>query len=84
MSCEGYGETIWEQCWWVNNVKWATGLVFLAIWFGPLYLLYRKNPDSTSGLGLLARIGWYLIGGFISLMISFLVVEPFLLTLVGA
>jgi hypothetical protein len=84
LLCEDYGETIWEQCWWVNNVKWATGLVFLTIWWGPLYLLYRKNPDSITSAGSLIAIGWFLVGGFVSLIISFLLVEPVFLTLVGA
>ena len=80
-NCRNWGETIWEQCWWVNNVKWITAVVFVALWFGPLYLLYRKYPDTV--IGSLVGLAWLFIGGFVSLAISFLIVHPLLLAIVG-
>jgi hypothetical protein len=81
-SCMGYGETIWEQCWWVNNVMWVSFAVMLGIWFGPLYLLNRKYPDTV--IGSLVGLAWLFGGGVVAFGITVVVIHPILLAIVGA
>lgn len=79
----GYGETIWEQCWWINNVKWVSFAVMLGIWFGPVYLLNRKYPDTV--IGSLVGLAWGVFGGgVVAWGITIVVIHPILLAIVGA
>jgi hypothetical protein len=80
IDCQGWGNTIWEQCFWINNVKWVSGTTFLAVWFGPLYLVYRKFPDSL--VGSLVGLMWLFFGGVVAVVVSFMFVHPLLLSIV--
>lgn len=42
-DCEGFGLTIWERCFWVNNVGWVQGAVLLTVWLGPLVWFVRRD-----------------------------------------
>ncbi|MEY3806796.1 MAG: hypothetical protein RIR69_1608 [Actinomycetota bacterium] len=79
LDCQGWGDTIWERCWWINNVKWVTGFVFIAIWFGPLYLVFKRFPDSL--LSSLFGWLWMFVGGVIALVVSLMIVDPLLIAI---
>jgi hypothetical protein len=84
-DCEAFPpETIWNQCWWINNVKWLTAILFFTIWFGPVYVIIRRpDPASTFRWNLVA-LAWLFVGGPVAIVISMLLVEPLVLSMLGA
>lgn len=41
LQCEGYGQTIWEHCFWVNNVGVIAGAVMFLVWLAGMMLGFR-------------------------------------------
>lgn len=34
--CRGFGSTVWDRCFWVNNVGWIAGAVLFLVWVPPI------------------------------------------------
>jgi hypothetical protein len=84
-DCEAFPpETIWDQCWWINNVKWLTGLLLVTIWFGPVFLVIRRPIETSNVRWSLAGLAWLFVGGLVAVVVSMMLVEPFVLRLLGA
>ena len=44
--CEGFGQTIWEHCFWVNNVGVIAGAIVFLVWVPPIVWFVRRDERT--------------------------------------
>ena len=81
-SCRFYGETVWDRCWWINNVKYVTFAVLIGVWLGPFFWKTYKSERSSEFSPLL--VIWTLFLGIpVGAWAAFRLIEPFLFNVLG-
>lgn len=77
LSCESYGDTIWDRCWWFNN-SWLFGFVISGAFYAWGWkLIYERSANRDSSDSLLGAIYLFLgtaiilFGGGIAVSILF-------------
>ena len=66
-SCEFYGETVWDKCFWFNNAGWI-GFGISAIIYGlGLWASIEREKENKRG-GFFLLWVWFLIGTPVILM----------------
>jgi hypothetical protein len=60
-SCEFYGETVWEKCFWFNNAGWiGFGITAWIYGLGLWACIKRENENKRGGFFLMWV--WFIIG----------------------
>jgi hypothetical protein len=66
-SCEFYGETVWDKCFWFNNAGWiGFGISAIVYGLGLRACIEREKENKRGGFFLLWV--WFLIGTPVILM----------------
>ncbi len=76
-SCRGYGDTIWDKCWWFNNAGWFGFGIAATIYGLGWKLIYESDQKGKSGAAPLGMLYLFvgtaviLFGGSLGLTMLF-------------